>query len=47
MFLIIGIKLGKGLSIEEATEGLSSIAEGMYSSKAIVNLSKKFFQVIN
>jgi len=37
----LGIKLGKGLSIEEATEGLSSIAEGMYSSKAIVNLSKK------
>lgn len=37
----LGIKLGKGLSAEEATDGLSSIAEGMYSAKAIDKLSKK------
>lgn len=37
----LGIKLGKGLSVEEATDGLSSIAEGMYSAKAIDKLSKK------
>ncbi len=37
----LGIKLGKGLSTEEATDGLSSIAEGMYSAKAIDKLSKK------
>ena len=35
----LGIKLGKGLSVEEATDGLSSIAEGMYSAKAIDKLS--------
>lgn len=37
----LGIKLGKGFSVEEATDGLSSIAEGMYSAKAIDKLSKK------
>ena len=37
----LGIKLGEGQSIEEATNGLSTIAEGMYSAKAITNLAKK------
>tara|TARA_B100001121_G_C18600042_1_gene579061 strand:- start:100 stop:1104 length:1005 start_codon:yes stop_codon:yes gene_type:complete len=35
----LGIKLGEGQSIEEATNGLSTIAEGMYSAKAITKLA--------
>ena len=37
----LGIKLGQGISAEKATSELSSIAEGMYSAKAISKLSKK------
>ena len=37
----LGIKLGQGLSKEEATNNLSSVAEGMYSAKAIDKLSNK------
>ena len=37
----LGIKLGQGLSTEEATNNLSSVAEGMYSAKAIDKLSNK------
>ena len=35
----LGIKLGEGQTIEEATNGLSTIAEGMYSAKAITKLA--------
>ena len=35
----LGIKLGEGETIEEATNGLSTIAEGMYSAKAITKLA--------
>ena len=37
----LGIKLGQGLSTEEATNNLSSVAEGMYSAKSIDKLSDK------
>ena len=37
----LGIQLGKGKSIEEATNGLSTIAEGMYSAKAITSLAEE------
>ena len=36
----LGMKLGKGMNINEATNGLTSIAEGMFSTKAIVQLAK-------
>ena len=35
----LGIKLGMGQSVEEATNGLSTIAEGMYTAKAINKLA--------
>ena len=37
----LGIKLGQGLSVKEATNNLSSVAEGMYSARAINKLSNK------
>lgn len=37
----LGMKLGQGLNAHEATNNLSSVAEGMYSAKAIDKLSKK------
>ena len=37
----LGMKLGQGLNANEATNNLSSVAEGMYSAKAIDKLSKK------
>ena len=37
----LGIQLGEGKSIEEATNGLSTIAEGMYSAKAITSLAEE------
>ena len=37
----LGIKLGQGLSVNEATNNLSSVAEGMYSARAIDKLSNK------
>ena len=37
----LGIKLGQGLNVKEATNNLSSIAEGVYSAKAISKLSNK------
>ena len=37
----LGMKLGQGLNANEATINLSSVAEGMYSAKAIDKLSKK------
>jgi len=36
----LGVKLGRGMNINEATNGLTSIAEGMFSTKAIVKLAK-------
>ena len=35
----LGIKLGMGQSVEKATDGLSTIAEGMYTAKAINKLA--------
>ena len=35
----LGVKLGRGMNINEATNGLTSIAEGMFSTKAVVKLS--------
>ena len=37
----LGIKLGQGLNVKEATNNLSSVAEGMYSARAIDKLSNK------
>jgi len=37
----LGIKLGQGLNVKEATNNLSSVAEGVYSAKAINKLSNK------
>ena len=37
----LGMKLGQGINAHEATNNLSSVAEGMYSAKAIDKLSKK------
>ena len=36
----LGVKLGRGMNINEATNGLTSIAEGMFSTKAVVKLAK-------
>ena len=36
----LGMKLGRGMNINEATNGLTSVAEGMFSTKAIVKLAK-------
>lgn len=36
----LGVKLGRGMNVNEATNGLTSIAEGMFSTKAIVKLAK-------
>ena len=38
----LGVNLGKGKSIEEATNGLKSIAEGMFSTKAIIKLAENY-----
>jgi glycerol-3-phosphate dehydrogenase (NAD(P)+) len=38
----LGIKLGKGMDINEATNNLKSVAEGMFSTKAITELAKNY-----
>ena len=38
----LGMKLGKGMNISEATNGLTSVAEGMFSTRAVIELAKNY-----
>ncbi|MDC0432559.1 NAD(P)-dependent glycerol-3-phosphate dehydrogenase [Hyphomicrobiales bacterium] len=38
----LGMKLGKGMNINEATNGLTSVAEGMFSTRAVIELAKNY-----
>jgi len=37
----VGLKIGKGMSLEEITKGMNMVAEGVKTSRAAFQLAKK------